>query len=62
MKTQKSYKQLLGHRDVKTTIAVYNSVNSEYVREATGRINTKIQEHEQERETEQEIDDDLSDE
>ena len=58
----KVIQQLLGHRDVKTTITVYNSVNSEYVREATDRLNTKIQEHEQERETEQEIDDDLSDE
>lgn len=58
----KVIQQLLGHRDVKTTITVYNSVNSEYVREATDRLNTKIQEHEQEREVEQEIDDDLSDE
>ena len=45
-----------------TTITVYNSVNSEYVREATDRLNTKIQEHEQEQEIEQDIDDDLSDE
>ena len=58
----KVIQQLLGHRDVKTTITVYNSVNSEYVREATDRLNTKIQEHEQEREMEQDIDDDLSDE
>ena len=43
--------QLLGRKDVKITITVYNSVNSEYVREATDRLNTKIQEHEQERET-----------
>ena len=56
----KVIQQLLGHRDVKTTITVYNSVNSEYVREATDRLNTKIQEHELE--TEQGIDDDLSDE
>ena len=47
---------------MKTTITIYNSVNSEYVREATDRLNTKIQEYEQERETEQGIDDDLSDE
>lgn len=47
----KVIQQLLGHRDVKTTITVYNSVNSEYVREATDRLNTKIQEHEQERES-----------
>lgn len=53
----KVIQQLLGHRDVKTTITVYNSVNSDYVREATDRLNKKIQEHEQERETEQEIDD-----
>ena len=58
----KVIQQLLGHRDVKTTITVYNSVNSDYVREATDRLNTKIQEYEQERETEQGIDDDLSDE
>ena len=58
----KVIQQLLGHRDVKTTITVYNSVNSEYAREATDRLNTKIQEHEQERETEKGIDDDLSDE
>ena len=58
----KVIQQLLGHRDVKTTITVYNSVNSEYVREATDRLNTKIQEYEQERETKQGIDDDLSDE
>lgn len=47
----KVIQQLLGHRDVKTTITVYNSVNSDYVREATDRLNTKIQEHEQERES-----------
>ena len=58
----KVIQQLLGYRDVKTTITVYNSVNSDYVREATDRLNTKIQEHEQEREIEQDIDDDLSDE
>ena len=57
----KVIQQLSGHKDVKTTITVYNSVNSDYVREATDRLNTKIQEHEQEREIE-EVDDDLSDE
>ena len=41
-------------------ITVYNSVNSEYVREATDRLNTETQESEQQREAEQEIDDDLS--
>ena len=56
----KVIQQLLGHRDVKTTITVYNSVDSKYVREAADRLNTKIQEHGQEREVE--IDDDLSDE
>lgn len=39
----KVIQQLLGHRDVKTTITVYNSVNSEYVREATVKLNEKIQ-------------------
>ena len=58
----KVIQQLLDHRDVKTTIMVYYSVDSEYVREATDRLNTKIQEHEQEREIKQDIDDDLSDE
>lgn len=38
----KVIQQLLGHRDVKTTITVYNSVNSEYVREATDKLNEKI--------------------
>ena len=47
---------------MKTTITFYNSVNGEYVREATDRLNTKIQKYEQEREPEQEIDNDLSDE
>ncbi len=58
----KVIQQLFGHRDVKTTITVYNSVDSEYVREATDRLNTKIQEHDQEREIKQDIEDDLSDE
>ena len=58
----KVIQQLLGHRDIKTTISVYNFVDIEYVREATDRLNTKIQEHEQEREIGQDIDDDLSDE
>ena len=46
----KVIQQLLGHRDVKTTITVYNSVNSDYVREATDRLNTKIQEQQKEKE------------
>ena len=44
----KVIQQLLGHRDVKTTITIYNSVNSDYVREATDRLNTKIQEKQKE--------------
>ena len=31
----KVIQQLLGHRDVKTTITVYNSVDSEYIRNTT---------------------------
>lgn len=58
----KVIQQLLGHRDVKTTITIYNSVDSEYVRESIDRLNTKIQKHEQEQKIEQDIDDDLSDE
>ncbi len=38
----KVIQQLLGHRDVKTKITVYNSINSDYVREATDRLNAKI--------------------
>ena len=48
----KVIQQLLGHRDVKTTITVYNSVNSDYVREATDRLNSKIQEQQKEKEVE----------
>ena len=44
----KVIQQLLGPCDVETKITVYNSVNSEYIREATDRVNTKIQESEQE--------------
>lgn len=44
----KVIQQLLGHRDVKTTITVYNSVNSDYVREVTDRLNAKIQERQKE--------------
>lgn len=36
--------QLLGHRDVKTTITVYNSVDSEYVRQTTEKFNEKLKE------------------
>ena len=38
----KVIQQLLGHRDVKTTITVYNSVDSEYIRITTDRFNEKI--------------------
>ena len=38
----KAIQQLLGHRDVKTTITVYNSVDSEYVRNTTDKFNEKI--------------------
>ena len=60
----KVIQQLLGHRDVKTTITVYNSVNSDYVREATDRLNTRIQEQQKEKEVEIEKpkDDELTDE
>jgi len=40
----KVIQQLLGHRDVKTTIPVYNSVDSEYVRQTTEKINEKVKE------------------
>lgn len=40
----KAVQQLLGHRDVKTTITVYNSVDSEYVRQTTEKFNEKLKE------------------
>lgn len=40
----KVIQQLLGHRDVKTTITVYNSVDSEYVRQTTEKFNEKLKE------------------
>ena len=42
----KVIQQLLGHRDVKTTITVYNNVNSDYVKESTNRLNDKLNENE----------------
>lgn len=33
---------LLGHKSVKTTITVYNSVDSEYVRQTTEKFNEKV--------------------
>lgn len=40
----KVIQQLLGHRDVKTTITVYNSVDNEYVRQTTEKFNEKLKE------------------
>lgn len=40
----KAIQQLLGHRDVKTTITVYNSVDNEYIRNTTDKLNEKIKE------------------
>ena len=42
----KVIQQLLGHKDVKTTITIYNNVNSEYVRESTNRLNDMLNENE----------------
>ena len=40
----KVIQQLLGHRDVKTTITVYNLVDSECIRNTTKKLNEKIKE------------------
>ncbi len=40
----KVIQQLLGHRDVKTTITVYNSVDNEYIRQTTEKFNEKLKE------------------
>ena len=45
--------RLLCHKDVKTTIGIYNSVNSDYVKEATDKLNEKIVEDEMKREQEE---------
>ena len=50
--TKKNYKIIVVPFANKTTITVYNSVNSDYVREATGRLNTRIQEQQKEKEVE----------
>ena len=41
----KVIQQLLGHRDVKTTITVYNSVDNEYIRQTTEKFNEKVKEY-----------------
>lgn len=46
----KVIQQLLGHKDVKTMIGIYNSVNSDYVQQATDKLNEKIVEDEMKRE------------
>jgi integrase len=54
----KVIQQLLGHRDVKTTITVYNSVNSDYVRNTTEKLNEKLKQeqiYKEEKDREQEI-------
>ena len=38
----KVIQQLLGHRDVKKTITVYNSVNNDYVKNATNKLNEVV--------------------
>lgn len=40
----KIIQQLLGHRDVKTTIMVYNSVDSEYIRQTTDKFYERVKE------------------
>ena len=35
----KAIQQLLGHRDVKTTLTVYNSVDKSYYKQATDKLN-----------------------
>ena len=49
----KVIQQLLGHRDVKTTTGIYNSVNSDYVKEATDKLNERIVEDEMNRKREE---------
>ena len=40
----KVIQQLLGHRDVKTTITVYNSVDNEYIHQTTDKFNERVKE------------------
>lgn len=42
----KVIQQLLGNKDIKTTITVYNNVNSDYVKESTNRLNDRLNENE----------------
>ena len=42
----KVIQQLLGHKDVKTTITVYNNVNSDHVKESINRLNDRLNENE----------------
>lgn len=54
----KVIQQLLGHRDVKTTITVYNSVDNEYIRNTTEKLNEKIKQeklYEDERRRQEEL-------
>ncbi len=41
-KNPKVIQQLLGHRDVKTTIGIYDSVNHAYIRNTTDKLNARI--------------------
>lgn len=38
----KVIQQLLGHKDVRTTITVYNSVDQDYLRQSTNKLNDKF--------------------
>ena len=38
----KVIQQLLGHKDVKTTITIYNSVDQDYIRKSTEKLNAKF--------------------
>ena len=42
----KDVQHLLGHKDAKTTITVYNNVNSDYVKESANRLNDRLNENE----------------
>ena len=54
----KVIQQLLGHRDVKATITVYSSVDNEYIRNTTEKLNEKIKQeklYEAERRRQEEV-------